>query len=104
MLLCVVLQTFTSKLAEKEKFKMQDVVYMVQTEAVQRYEGKKWMCTEKSESSWQQHILACSELSDRDKGNKIAKCINASHRGTETGFINILNWLNKQSAAIKHLI
>lgn len=62
------------------------------------------MCTEKSESSRQQHISACSELNDRDKGSKIAKCINASHRGTEIGFINILNWLNKQSAAIKQLI
>lgn len=41
--MCVVLQTFTSKLAEKGKFNMQDVVYMVQREAVQRYEGKKKM-------------------------------------------------------------
>lgn len=41
MLSYVVLQTLTSKLAEKGKFKMQGVVYMVQREAVQRYEGKK---------------------------------------------------------------
>jgi len=100
MLSYVVLQTFTSKLAEKGKFKMQGVVYMVQREAVQRYEGKKWTCTEKSESSRQQHILVCSELNDRDKGSKIAKCINASHRGTATGFINLLSWLNKQRKTI----
>lgn len=58
------------------------------------------MCTEKSESSRLQYILICSELHDSDKGSKTTKCINASHRGTETDFINIFSLLNKQRETI----
>lgn len=58
------------------------------------------MCAEKSESSRLQYILVCSELCDSDKGSKITKSINASHRGTETDFINIFSLLNKQRETI----
>ena len=60
----------------------------------------KWMWTEKSESSRLQYILMCSELHDSDEGSKITKCINATHRGTETDFINIFSLLNKQRETI----
>lgn len=47
-----------------------------------------------------QYMLLCSELQDSSKWSKITKCINASHRWTETGFIKIFSPLNKQQETI----
>lgn len=86
------------KLVKGEKCKEQSLVNVVSGESAHRYKGKNEYA--KLENSRLQYILVCSEFCDSDKENIITKCIYASHRGTETDFINIFSLLNKQRKVI----